>query len=101
MGKILTALFKMILQQDINKLSLISLLVMFYWKSFKLKLKSLKSMLQSQVRMRSEIADCLTFLMQNSHMFICSDVKMAFSFPVINSVSAITLKTKQCQSRDF
>ena len=57
-------------------------------------------MFQSQV-MRSETADCLTFLMRNSHMFICSDVKMEFSFPVINSVSTITLKIKQCQNRDF
>ena len=58
----------------------------------------IKFMLQSQVSKLSEIADCSTFLRClfvkcKIPMFICSNVKMAFCFVVINSVLAVTRKT--------
>ena len=47
------------LSRDINKLSLISRLILL--ESLDKMVKSLKFMLQSQVNKWSEIADCLTF----------------------------------------
>ena len=39
--------------------------------------------------------------MRNSHMFSCSDIKMAFCFAVINNVAAITLKAISDARADF
>ena len=72
----------------IKKLSLISKLKLL--ESLDKMVKSLKFTLQSEVIKWSEIAVCQT---QSSHMFSWSDVK-AFCLAVINSVAAITLKTK-------
>ena len=59
-GKYLTVLFKMGLSRAINKLSLISKLILL--ESLDKMVKSLKFVLQSHVSTWSEIADCLTFL---------------------------------------
>ena len=39
--------------------------------------------------------------MRNSHMFSCSEVKIAFCFAVINSVANITLKTINDSRAEF
>ena len=39
--------------------------------------------------------------MQNSHMFSCSDEKVAFRFAVKNSVAAITLRVETFAGRNF
>ena len=54
-----TVLFKMGLSQDITNLSLISKLILL--ESLDKMVESLKFMLQSQISMRSEMADCLIF----------------------------------------
>ena len=48
--------------------------------------------LSRDINKLSLISKSMLLVMQNSHMFSCSDVKMAFCFAVINSVAALILK---------
>ena len=77
-GKDLTVLFKMNLSRAINKLSLISKLILT--ESFDKMIELLKFMLQSQVSKSSELADYFVCQMKNSPMLSSSDVFWKWRF---------------------